>query len=160
VKTHTLTVFLSLPNETSILVVKEQVLSAFKDDVFKGIHNVPRIMSLDDFVLSREVQDRGNGTTSYEALTNDRLLRDVVGNWAVLFIQFKDESGAHNVTVSGQISETSSISGEMQPVEVTIPSIDDDDVPCTPSAGIESAMNIDGSFEESSVRKGKRKALD
>jgi len=148
VKTHTLTVFLALPNETTILVVKEQVLSAFKDDVFKGIHNVPRILCLDDFVLSREVKERGNGTTSYEALTNDQLLRDVVGNWAVLFIQFKDESG------------------EIRPVEVTVPSLidDDDDVPCTPSTGInfamDATMDADATFEESSVRKGKRKALD
>jgi hypothetical protein len=104
VKTHTLTVFLALPNETSISVVKEKVLSAFGDDVVKGIHDVPKIIGLDDFVLCREVQDRGNGTVYYEALTNDRLLRDTVGNWAVLFIQFKDESGAHNITISGQIN--------------------------------------------------------
>ncbi|KAI0254862.1 hypothetical protein BJV78DRAFT_1152130 [Lactifluus subvellereus] len=144
VKTHTLTIFLALPNETTILVVKEQVLSAFKDDVFNGIHNVPRILSLDDFVLSREVKERANGTTSYEALTNDQLLRDVVGNWAVLFMQFKDGSG------------------KIQPVEVTVPSLtdDDDDVPCTPSAGIDFAMDEDEAFEESSVRKGKRKAVD
>lgn len=143
-------------------MVKEQVLSAFKDDIFKGIHDVPRIINLDDFVLSREVKERGNGTSSYEALTNDQLLRDVVGNWAVLFIQFKDESGAHNVTVSGKISETSSIQGKIRPVEVTVPSLTDDDgdVPCTPNAGIDFAMDTDEAFEESSVRKGKRKAVD
>jgi hypothetical protein len=161
VKTHTLTVFLALPNETSISVVKEQVFSAFGDDIFKGIHDVPSIVSLDDFVLCREVQHRGNGTTYYEALTNDQLLRDTVANWAVLFIQFKDESGAHNVTVSGQISETSSISGQMQPVKVSIPSLtDEDEVSYPPSVGIDSAMDIDGAFEESSVRNGKRKAVD
>jgi hypothetical protein len=94
-----------LSNEASISEVKEQVLSAFGDDVFKGIQDVPRIMSLDDFVLSREVQDRASGTTSYEPLTDDQLLRDVVGSWAVLFIQFKDESGVHNITVSSQVTE-------------------------------------------------------
>ena len=78
-------------------MVKEHVLSAFSDDVFKGIRDVPRVAGLDDFVLSREVM-RGQHT-SCEVLTNDQLLRDVVHNWAVLFVQFKDESGAHNVTV-------------------------------------------------------------
>jgi hypothetical protein len=104
VKTHKLTVFLALPNETAISVVKEQVLSAFLDDVFKGIHEVPKISDLDDFVLSREVMERGQDTTSYEVLTDNQLLRDLVGNWTVLFIQFKDDSGARNITVSDQFT--------------------------------------------------------
>jgi hypothetical protein len=81
-------------------VVKEQVLSAFLDDIFKGIHDVPKILSLDDFVLSREIMERGRDTNSYEVLTDGQLLKDVVGNWAVLFVQFKDASGARDVTVS------------------------------------------------------------
>ena len=96
--------FLALPNETAISVVKEQVLSAFSDDIFKGIHDVPKISGLDDFVLSREVMERGQDTTSYEILTDDQLLRDFAGNWAVLFIQFKDDSGARNITVSDQFT--------------------------------------------------------
>ncbi|KAH8988536.1 hypothetical protein EDB92DRAFT_2068531 [Lactarius akahatsu] len=144
VKTHKLTIFLSLPNVTPVSTVKEQVLSAFSDDVFKGIRGVPNILDADDFVLSREVMERGRATASYEVLTDDQLLRDVVGDWAVLFIQFKNESG------------------EIQPVEVTIPSLadDDDDVSGMTNAGIDLAMDIDETREESSVRKGKRKAVD
>ncbi|KAI9467169.1 hypothetical protein BJY52DRAFT_1162663 [Lactarius psammicola] len=144
VKTHKLTIFLSLPNVTPISAVKEQVLSAFSDDVFKGIRGVPSIRNADDFVLSREVMERGRGTASYEVLTDDQLLRDIVGDWAVLFIQFKDESG------------------EIQPVEVTIPSLaeDDEDVSGMTSGGIDLGMDIDETPEESSVRKGKRKAVD
>jgi len=144
VKTHKLTVFLALPNETAISAVKEQVLSAFLDDVFKGIHDVPKISGSGDFVLSREVMERGQDTASYEVLTDNQLLRDVVGDWAVLFIQFKDDSG------------------KIQPVEVTIPSLmdDDDEVSGTAGTGNDLAMDIDETFEESSVRKGKRKAVD
>ncbi|KAH9049630.1 hypothetical protein EDB84DRAFT_1452358 [Lactarius hengduanensis] len=144
VKTHKLTIFLSLPNVTPISTVKEQVLSAFSDDVFKGIRGLPSILDAEDFVLSREVVERGRATASYEVLTDDQLLRDAVGDWAVLFIQFKNESG------------------EIQPVEVTIPSLaeDDDDVSGMTSAGIDLAMDIDETPEESSVRKGKRKAVD
>ncbi len=97
VKTHKLTIFLSLPNETAIATVKEQVLSAFSDDVFEGIRGVPGILNMDDFVLSREVIERGRSTTSYELLTDDQLLRDVVGDWAALFIQFKNEYGAYSL---------------------------------------------------------------
>ena len=78
--------------------MKEQVLSAFSDDVFKGIRGVPSILDVDDFVLSREVMERGRGTSSYEVLTDDQLLRDIVSDWAVLFIQFKNESGAYNLS--------------------------------------------------------------
>ena len=83
---------------TAISAVKEQVLSAFSDDVFKGIRGVPSILDVDDFVLSREVMERGRGTSSYEVLTDDLLLRDIVSDWAVLFIQFKNESGAYNLS--------------------------------------------------------------
>jgi hypothetical protein len=100
VKTHKLTVFLALPNETAISAVKEQVLSAFLDDVFKGIHDVPKISGSGAFVLSQEVMERGQDTASYEVLTDNQLLRDVVGDWAVLFIQFKDDSGARNISLS------------------------------------------------------------
>ncbi|KAI0276324.1 hypothetical protein BGY98DRAFT_709814 [Russula aff. rugulosa BPL654] len=146
VKTHKLTIFLALPNGTTISVVKEQVLSAFLDDVFKGIHDVPQISGLDDFVLSREVTERGKDTTSYEVLTDDQVLKNVVGSWAVFFVQFKDDSG------------------QIQPVEVTIPSLMDDEDEVsgtgTPGAANDLAMDLDETFEESSVRKGKRKAVD
>jgi hypothetical protein len=147
-------------------VVKEQVLSAFLDDIFKGIHDVPQISGLDDFVLSREVTERGKDTASYEVLTDDQVLKNVVGSWAVLFVQFKDDSGARDVTVSDQFhwTELHMSPGQIQPVEVTIPSLMDDEDEVsgtgTPGAIDDLAMDLDETFEESSVRKGKRKALD
>lgn len=163
VKTHKLTIFLSLPNVTAISAVKEQVISAFSDDVFKGIRGVPTIRNAGDFVLSREVVERGRGTASYEVLTDDQFLRDVVGDWTVLFIQFKNESGAYNLYLSvRRRGKYLIILGEIQPVDVTIPSLadDDDDVSGMTSAGIDLAMDVDETPEESSVRKGKRKAVD
>jgi len=143
VKTHKLTVFIALPNETPISVVKEQVLSAFTDDVFKGIHDVPNVSDLDDFVLSREVVERGHGTSSYDVLTDSQKLKDVVGNWAVLFVQFKDDSG------------------KIRPVEVTIPSLADEEEDYgTLNVGSDPAMVIEDAFEESSVGKGKRRAVN
>ena len=146
-------------------MVKEQVLSAFSDDVVKGIRDVPNVAGLDDFVLSREVVERGQ-RASYEVLSNDQMLRDIVGNWAVLFVQFKDDSGArkcHGLRSLHWIMFLRFVSpGRIQPVEVTIPSLtdDDDDVSATPNGGTDLAMEIDDPFEESSVRKGKRKAVN
>ncbi|KAH9961408.1 hypothetical protein BJV74DRAFT_871826 [Russula compacta] len=80
--------------------------------------------------------------TSYEILTDDQVLRDVM--------------------VSDHFIGPSFIPpGKIQPVEVTIPSItDDEEVVGTPSARIDLEMDMDKPFEESSVRKGKRKAVD
>jgi hypothetical protein len=139
-------------------------LSALSDEVFKCIRDVPRVTGLDDFVLSREVIERGQQHASYEVLADDQLLRDVVGNWAVLFVQFKDDSGARDVTVSDPFTGPIFLAspGSLQPVEVSIPSLtdDEDEVSATPSAGIDLAMDIDDAFEGSSVRKGKRKIVD
>jgi hypothetical protein len=155
-----LTIFLALPNEATISEVKEQVLSAFSDDVFQGIRDVPTIAGLDDFVLSREVVGRGR-SASYEVLSNDQMLTDVVGNWAILFVQFKDDSGARKCHSLRSPCLRSVSPGRIQPVQVTIPSLtdDDDDVSATPNGGIDLQMEIDDAFEESSVRKGKRKAV-
>jgi phosphatidate phosphatase APP1 len=52
--------------------------------------------------------------------------------------------------------------GKIRPVEVAIPSLtdDDDEVSYAPGAGLDMTMDIDDTLEESSVRKGKRKAVD
>ena len=68
-----------------------------------------------------------------------------------------------NVTVSDHFTGSCFVSpGRIQPVEVTIPSLtdDDDEFSTTPNGGTDLAMEIDDAFEESSVRKGKRKAVD
>ena len=52
--------------------------------------------------------------------------------------------------------------GRLQPVQVILPSLtdDEDEVPATPSARFDLAMDIDDTLSESSVRKGKRKVVD
>ena len=160
-KTHRLTVFLALPNETTISAVKEQVLSAFTDDVFKGIQDVPNVSALDDFVLSREVVERGQGTSSHDILTDNQKLKDVVGNWAVLFVQFKDDSGARNDSLHQFIRPSSICPGNIRPIEVTIPSLADDDEDYgTLHVGSDPVMDIDEAFEQSGVGKGKRRAVN
>ena len=68
-----------------------------------------------------------------------------------------------NVTVSDSFTGSCFVfPGRIQPVEVTIPSLtdDDDELSATPNGEIDLTMEIDDTFEESSVRKGKRKAVD
>ncbi|THH13798.1 hypothetical protein EW146_g6461 [Bondarzewia mesenterica] len=111
IKTNKLTVFLSLPSATRIPSVKTDVLSALNAHVSQGLAT-QEVTSVDDFVLAREVKERGRVVPGrYEMLEEDRALKEVVSNWDAIFIQFKDASG------------------KLLPVEVTIPSLDDPDEP-------------------------------
>ncbi|KAI0321958.1 hypothetical protein OF83DRAFT_106763 [Amylostereum chailletii] len=137
VKTHRITVFLTFPNTATVAEVKEEVLSALVADISQGF-TLPKTSTVDDFALTRGIQGKGHVPGQYDLLDDEQVLKDVVSNWEILFVRFKD------------------ISGELLPVEVTIPSLEDDQDSNT--ANINAEMEIDMS-EESSVRKGKRKAV-
>ncbi|TFY54334.1 hypothetical protein EVG20_g9747 [Dentipellis fragilis] len=136
VKTHKVTVFLSLPNTTPIATVKDETLSALSADVAQGL-DFPSIQSTDDFVISKEVKENKRSTGKYQQLDDGQLLRDVASNWEVLFVQFKDPSG------------------NILPVTVSIPSITDDGEEEAPPES-DNGMDVDAPTE--SDRKGKRKA--
>ncbi|KAA1466613.1 hypothetical protein DENSPDRAFT_831474 [Dentipellis sp. KUC8613] len=134
VKTHKVTVFLSLPNTTPIATVKDETLSALSADVAQGL-DFPSVSSTDDFVISKEVKENKRPTGKYQQLDDDQLLKDVASNWEVLFVQFKDPSGS------------------ILPVTVSIPSLTDDGEE-EPEA--DNGMDVDVPTETD--RKGKRKA--
>ena len=86
-KTHKVTVALSLPNTTTFAEVKKEVIDALLDDVAEPV-DVPKPTSPDDFALAVE---KGS---NYEIVDDDARLVDKVRNWDRVYIQFKDESGA------------------------------------------------------------------
>ncbi|KAI0068632.1 hypothetical protein BV25DRAFT_1844172 [Artomyces pyxidatus] len=140
VKSHKLTVFLTFPNTTRISAVKQEVLSALTADVTGEVEDIPSVTCLADFELARELKEKGKGTGQYDVLEDDQVLKDMTNNWEVLYIQFKDESG------------------ELKPVELSIP--DDDELgpptafPDDPSSGMEVDMDTDAG---PSQRRAKRK---
>ncbi|KAK2465929.1 hypothetical protein APHAL10511_001570 [Amanita phalloides] len=134
-RTHKLTIFLTLPPSTTIAQVKEEALSAFVSEVNQAhaeIDGTPTVASVDDFELCRVVRDKDPrmGPT-YEVLDTRRSLRDYgFSSWETLFFRFKSDDG------------------ELMPATAVMPSIDDEDVADTMS-------------DEAPVRstnKGKRKA--
>ncbi|KAI0053748.1 hypothetical protein FA95DRAFT_1552250 [Auriscalpium vulgare] len=137
VKTHKLTVFCTFPSSTTLGPVKEEVFSALTDGVAQRVE-FPTVSSLDDFVLARELKEKGQGTGRYEALRDSQVLKDVANNWDVLYIQFKSQDG------------------ELLPIEVTLPSLNDDDE--EESIPIEYPEEMDLAPDAGSSRKGKRKA--
>ncbi|KAF8740111.1 hypothetical protein AX14_008530 [Amanita brunnescens Koide BX004] len=120
IRTHKLTIFLTLPPSTTIAQVKEEALSALSSDVYQAhaeIDGTPVVASVDDFELCRATREndrnpRSTGTgLIYEVLDKRRALRDYgFASWETIFFKFKSEDG------------------ELFPVTVTIPSVDDDDV--------------------------------
>jgi hypothetical protein len=96
VKTHKSTIFLSLPNVTAISAVKEQVFQLSRMMFSRESVGYPAF-EMWTTLCYRERSWKGEGAPRYEVLTDDQLLRDIVGDWAVLFMQFKNESGAYNL---------------------------------------------------------------
>ncbi|KAK7470118.1 hypothetical protein VKT23_001559 [Stygiomarasmius scandens] len=126
-RTHKLTIFFTLPPATTIASLKEEALSALTSDV-NQVEDVPKVSTVDEFEICRKSKASG-----YERLDNDRELRESkISNWEVLYLQFRDESG------------------KLLPVDVTEPSIDDDED--------QSTAPPPSDHFESETRKGKRKA--
>ncbi|KAH7931324.1 hypothetical protein BV22DRAFT_1077247 [Leucogyrophana mollusca] len=133
VKTHQLTIFLTASQSATIASLKEEVLSALSSDV-NEVEDVPQVSSLDEFELCRAVKDKGKITTQYETLDGSQPVKGVLSNWEVIYLQFRDEAG------------------NLLPVEVSQPSLlDDDEEETRPRAQATPSL-------DSPVGKGKRKA--
>ncbi|PFH50147.1 hypothetical protein AMATHDRAFT_4230 [Amanita thiersii Skay4041] len=149
-KTHKLTIFLTLPPTTAIAEVKDEALSALTSEVHKthtDIDGIPMVTSPDQFELCRVARERdqnrraaGMGMQSYEVLDTRKTLRDYgFPSWEVLFFQFKRE-------------------GELLPVTVTLPSVEDDEIDVQPAQPPLPALIPDDPPPTTRVNKGKRKA--
>jgi len=136
VKTHKLTIFITTSPTTTIASLKTETLSALKSDV-NQVENVPKVTDEGDFEISRALRERGKNTVQYELLEGSQTMKDTfTTGWEVLFLQFRDSSG------------------NLLPVEVTQPTIFDEDE--EPQRARPTSVPLPG--ESSSVNKGKRKA--
>ncbi|KAI0082526.1 hypothetical protein K474DRAFT_1655316 [Panus rudis PR-1116 ss-1] len=122
-KTHKLTVFVTVPNGTLIKALKADVLSALNDPAFTtdtdllpseaDLHDpewqVPQVTSTDEFELCRAVKEKGRPTGKYSVLDENSTVKSSLVNWESVFVQFKDEEGA------------------LLPIKVSIPSLDDEE---------------------------------
>jgi len=130
IKTHKLSIIVTAAQVTSISTLKEEVLSALTSHPDKLLDDVPTVNSIEDFELCRALKEKGKPTGAYEVLSPAQKVKDDLVNWDTVYIQFRDDSG------------------ELQPVEVTLPALIDDEDELPPP------------IPESVVKKGKRKAAD
>ncbi|TFL05828.1 hypothetical protein BDV98DRAFT_236489 [Pterulicium gracile] len=105
------TIFVTVPQTSTIGAIKEDALSALTDAVNqKG--DVPAVTSVDDFELCRAVKEkmrgnRGEVAYTYEPLDTTANVKVAnVQNWETLYLRFKDNND------------------ELAPVNVTHPSIE------------------------------------
>ncbi|KAJ7130983.1 hypothetical protein C8R46DRAFT_1141701 [Mycena filopes] len=130
VKTHKLTVLITVPPTNSVAELKEEVLSALSSDVHQ-IDDVPRVSAARDFELCKAIKERGKLTGEYQLLSELTLsLRDAgVANWEPLFVRFRppgsdelgpvvfvpfedDEDDAPPVSAPAALAEASSSRGK------------------------------------------------
>ncbi|KAK7696189.1 hypothetical protein QCA50_000840 [Cerrena zonata] len=126
VKTHKLTILVTLPATSTVNSLKEEVLSGLNASSSFNQHEdpllmpmdvdendteweVPTIQSVDDFELAKAVKEKGRHNGNYETLDSTSSLKSSLLNWDSVFLQFKDQQG------------------KLEPVKVSLPSLDDDD---------------------------------
>ncbi|KAJ7571803.1 hypothetical protein C8J56DRAFT_997842 [Mycena floridula] len=104
IKSHKLSVVLTVLPRTTIASVKDEVLEALTSDANQSELDVPKVESTDDFEISRSTK-----TEKYEVLDTDLHLKDChFTGWETLYLQFRDSSG------------------ELLPVTFTEPALDDE----------------------------------
>lgn len=169
-KTHKLTIFLTVHQSSTIADLKEEALSALtstvllssapgEDDMMdegNGNTEVPRVQSTEDFELCRAVKDKGrsnaaSSAVSYEILDPSTPIKGLLSNWETLCVQFRDEDGMFSFTLSSNNSACSPTPGNLLPVEVSQPSLLDEE-------DEESRWTLPTSESPAAVGKGKRKA--
>lgn len=55
--------------------------------------DVPKVNSIGDFEICREVKENRNPTGEFEIMTGSEIVKEVLMPWEVIFIRFRDESG-------------------------------------------------------------------
>ncbi|KAH7916791.1 hypothetical protein BJ138DRAFT_1121597 [Hygrophoropsis aurantiaca] len=133
IKTHQLTIFLTVPQSATIASLKDEVLSALSSDV-NEIEDLPPVSSSEEFELCRAVKDKERASVQYATMNGSLPVKGVLSNWEVVYLQFRDEAG------------------NLLPVEVSQPSLLDDDEE-EPKSRAQTMSSID-----SPAGKGKRKA--
>ncbi|GLB34211.1 hypothetical protein LshimejAT787_0110950 [Lyophyllum shimeji] len=133
-RTHQLSIMLTVPPSTTIESLKAEALSALTSPVLGDEHaDIPKVETDNDFELCRAVKARGKPTGEYEVLETFREIREYsLAAYDSLYLQFRDSSG------------------NLLPVTVTTPSVGDEEGPPYDVPEVESPA--------SSISKGKRKA--
>lgn len=94
VRSHRLTIFLTLAPTGTIASLKNEVLSALTSEGNQTEEEVPQVTSVDEFEICKAVKaSKGAASTEYEVLDGKQFIRDCrLANWDIVFLQFRDSS--------------------------------------------------------------------
>lgn len=119
-KTHKLTIFLTVEPSTQIQSLKEEALDALTSDVNQA-EDVPTVSSLDEFQIVKAKDD------AYTPLNDEDQVKDCkIAGWDILFLQFKDPTTGEDLQPLDTQCSRHNL-GDFLPVQVTQPSLDDDE---------------------------------
>jgi len=136
VRTHKLSIIVTAPQEEAISKLKEEVLSALTALYLHGnkVAQVPTVKTIDDFELCHAVKEKGKPTGDYALLDHvSGRVKDHLVNWDSVYIRFRDESGTSPTSSPLLFITTNFIwmcvfcIGDLQPVEVEVPVLVEDD---------------------------------
>lgn len=106
-KTHKLTVLITVPSTSTVNDVKAEALDALTSNVLSAPAppaeyamdedpsewEVPTVTSMDEFELAKAIKEKNRPTGRYQKLEGTAQLKSVVSNWEPIFVQFKDPNG-------------------------------------------------------------------
>lgn len=106
-KTHKLTVLITVPSTSTVNDVKAEALDALTSSVLSAPAppaeyamdedpsewEVPTVTSMDEFELAKAIKEKNRPTGRYQKLEGTAQLKSVVSNWEPIFVQFKDPNG-------------------------------------------------------------------
>lgn len=131
------------------------------------MEDVPQVSDEADFEISQVAKGKNKQSVQYEVLEGSSTVMNTMTNWEVLFLQFRDPSGKSLPSCSMQdfVHTRASVRkkkdvywlliahvGKLLPVEVTQPSLLDDEEDDPPRS--------QPSVDDAPLNKGKRKAPD
>ena len=95
-RTHKLSIFLTVLPSTTLEAIKADALSALASDV-NQVESIPKVKSEDDFEVCRAVKDKGKVTGAYEVMDVSKQVREYnLAGWDTLYLQFRDAAtGKH-----------------------------------------------------------------
>ncbi|TFK55420.1 hypothetical protein OE88DRAFT_1651730 [Heliocybe sulcata] len=133
VKTHSLTIYVSGSQTSTVADLKDEVLSAFQANVMNQVDGLPEVITRKDFELCKALRDKGRLTGKYDPLEESAGIKGLLMNWDTLAVQYRDPE-----------------TGLPLPIELRVPSqYDDDEEPTSRGPPSEA---------RSPPSKGKRKA--
>ena len=93
IKTHKLTIALTVPQHATIALLKQEALSALTSEV-NTLEEVPKVKREEDFEICKGKRGKTkDNALEYVPMDRSLAVESLLSNWETVFLQFRNESG-------------------------------------------------------------------